>query len=141
MAVARVCRAALLAAALGACAPAVQAPGALPAGEAIVADRLFFGRDVPGGEAVSEEAWSAFLREVVTPRFPDGLTVWRGEGQWRNAAGETVREGVFVVEVFHPGGPAADLAILEIAAEYRRRFGQESVLRVTSPARWRFLER
>lgn len=41
-----------------------QAGGAEdPAGGTMVADRLF-------------------LAEVVTPRFPEGLTVWRAEGQW-----------------------------------------------------------
>lgn len=34
----------------------------------------FFGRNRPGGE-VSEEQFQKFLQTVVTPRFPDGLTV------------------------------------------------------------------
>jgi hypothetical protein len=31
-------------------------------------------------------------------------------------------------------------AIRATAAEYRRRFQQEAVLRVTSPARWQFID-
>lgn len=136
-------RAALVAAVLAAaaCTPPRPGPAPVPAGEAVVADRLFFGRSVPGGGTVSEQDWRAFLAEVVTPRFPAGLTVWRGEGQWRGAAGEIVREEVFVLEVFHPGGADVERTVSEIAAEYRRRFRQESVLRVTSDARWRFLDR
>lgn len=60
-----------------------QAGGAEdPAGGTMVADRLFLGRQIPGGGMVSDADWTAFLAEVVTPRFPEGLTVWRAEGQW-----------------------------------------------------------
>ena len=49
--------------------------------------QLFFGRSNAGGEVVSDEAWAAFLADTVTPRFPDGLTVVDGAGQWRDSAG------------------------------------------------------
>src|SRR5262249_4797549 len=39
----------------------------------LVADRLYFGRAIPGGGSVSDAAWTKFLEEVVTPRFPEGL--------------------------------------------------------------------
>jgi hypothetical protein len=127
---------------LAGCAPAVAAPPAPAASaeQAWVADRLFFGRSIPGGGTVSEEAWSAFLAEVVTLRFPDGLTVWRAEGQWRNAQGSIDRESTFVVEVFHPADGAADAALREIAAEYKRRFRQESVLMVRLSAEVDFFD-
>lgn len=131
-----------LALALGACAPAVHANAPAPAAawEAWMADRLYLGRSLPGGGTVSDDAWAAFLAEVVTPRFPDGLTVLRGDGQWRDARGVIVRESSFVLEVFHPAGAAADAALDEVAAEYRRRFGQKSVMRVRAPADVRFQE-
>lgn len=129
-----------LALALGACAPAVHANAPAPAAarEAWIADRLYLGRSMPGGGTVSDEAWAAFLAEVVTPRFPGGLPVLRGDGQWRDARGVIVRESSFVLEIFHPAGAAADAALDEIAAEYRRRFRQEFVMRVRSPADVRF---
>ncbi len=139
-------RGALLAGALalGACAPAVRAnPASMQpaaAGEAWTADRLYFGRAMPDGGTVSDSAWAAFLAEVVTPRFPDGLTVLRGEGQWRDPGGAIVRESSFVLEVFHPGGAEADAALEAIAAEYRRRFRQESVMRVRTRAQVEFQE-
>jgi hypothetical protein len=105
-----------------------------------VADRLYFGRNIPGGGTVSDSAWSVFLREVVTPRFPAGLTVFRAEGQWRGDDGSIDREQSFVVEVIHPAGPNAEADILAIAEEYKRRFNQEAVMRVTLPARPRFYE-
>jgi hypothetical protein len=135
----------VLALTLGACAPAVGANGpSTQAGPARsvgrMADRLYFGRGVPGGGTVSDSAWAAFLAEVVTPRFPDGLTVLRGEGQWRGEGGAVVREPTFIVEIYHAGGAGVDAALGEIAAEYRRRFRQESVMRVRSPAEVQFHE-
>jgi Protein of unknown function (DUF3574) len=126
---------------LGACAPRAR-PGAggPPAAELLVADRLVFGRSIPGGGLVAEEDWTAFLRDVVTPRFPNGLTVWRAEGQWRGPDGQLVREPVAVVEVFHPASARADSALDAVAIEYRRRFHQDAVLRVTSPVRTRFYD-
>ena len=111
-----------------------------PSARAMVAERLFFGRAIPGGGSVSDEAWATFLREVVTPRFPEGLTVWRAEGQWTDSLGRMVQEHVMVVEVFHPASARADSALVEIAREYKRRFRQEVVLGASAPARVRFHE-
>ena len=130
-----------LALVLAGCAPAV--PSTLPAPvaqEAWIADRLYFGRNVPGGGTVSEADWAAFLHDVVTPRFPDGMTVWRGQGQWRDAGGAVQAEDVIVVEILHPADPRADAALEEIAGEYKRRFRQESVLRVRAPAQARLFD-
>jgi hypothetical protein len=106
----------------------------------MVADRLFLGRQIPGGGMVSDAEWAAFLAEVVTPRFPEGLTIWRAEGQWLDPQGVTVREPVMVLEMVYPSDVTADVAIVEIAEEYRRRFRQEAVLRVTEEARVRVFE-
>ena len=35
----------------------------------------YFGRNASGQEVVTDSAWTRFLDEVVTPAFPDGLTV------------------------------------------------------------------
>jgi hypothetical protein len=40
---------------------------------------LLFGRG-----NVSDRNWDRFLADEVTPRFPDGLTVFDAKGQWRN---------------------------------------------------------
>ena len=138
-------RALSLALALAGCAPAVaRAPAPASAAavsrEAWVADRLYFGRSIPGGGTVSEDDWAAFLRDVVTPRFPDGLTVWRARGQWREAGGAIQGEDVVIVEILHPPSAQADAALEEIAREYRSRFRQEAVLRVRAPADARFFQ-
>ena len=119
-----------------ACAPAFAGPPG--AGQTWVSERLFFGRTIPGGGVVSDAEWATFLREVVTPRFPDGLTTWRAEGQWREATGEIVAEPSMVLEVYHRGTAADFAAVGEIADAYRTRFRQEAVLRVTDRVRVRF---
>ncbi|MGH7549170.1 MAG: DUF3574 domain-containing protein [Gemmatimonadota bacterium] len=101
----------------------------------MVADRLFLGRAIPDGGSVSEEEWEVFLEEVVTPRFPEGFTAWHAEGQWTDPRGALVEEPVMVIEIVHPASAEADSAIAAIAGEYRRRFRQDAVLRVTSDAR------
>jgi hypothetical protein len=128
---------------LAGCTPALTAsttPGRVAAAETWMSDRLFFGRDIPDGGSVSDEDWAAFLAEVVTPRFPDGLTVLRGEGQWLGADGRVVREPSFVVEVNHPPSAEVDAALDAIAEEYKRRFRQEAVMRVRTRAEVEFHE-
>jgi hypothetical protein len=116
---------------LGGCASLRPAAAPEPA---YLADRLYLGGAIPGGGSVSEAEWARFVDEVVTPRFPDGLTLWRAEGRWRDGHGASVREPVRVLEIVHPAAES-DAALEAIAREYRRRFRQEAVLRVTAPVR------
>ena len=108
--------------------------------EAVLADRLFCGLSIPGGGEVAEADWRAFIAEEVTPRFPDGLTIWRAEGQWRGADGVIAREPVLIIEILHPSDVRIDGKIIEIAEAFKTRFRQESVLRVTMPARMEFID-
>ena len=94
-----------------------------------VETQLFFGLARPDG-VVSEGEWAAFLAEVVTPRFPDGLTVLDAYGQYRDDAATVRSERTRVVLLVHEGSEAADGAIAAIVSEYERRFAQRSVLRV-----------
>ena len=106
---------------------AVQTPA-----QTMVADRLFFGRNIPAGGTVSDVEWAQFLSAVITPRFPKGLTIWQANGQWLDPRGVVVREPVFVVEIFHEKSDAIDASIAAIAVEYKKKFGQDAVLRATS---------
>ena len=95
-----------------------------------VSDRLFCGRSIPGGGTVSDAELAAFVDEIVEPRFPVGFTMWSARGEWRGGG-----EDVIVFEFIHPRLEERDRAVREIADAYRRRFRQEAVLRVTTPAR------
>ena len=110
-------------------------PAPEPARERLQLDRLYFGRAIGDTGLVSDSAWTMFVREVVTPRFPAGITTWRAEGQWRSEAGPIVREPSVVLEVVHPSGSVDERALDEIVREYKRRFRQEAVLRLTSEVR------
>ena len=102
-------------------------------------ERLYFGRNVGNGLAVTDSAWTVFVQQVVGVRLPAGFTYWSAEGAWRDSSGRQVREPSFVVEVVHaPGSAGADSAIVAIIVEYKRRFNQQSVLRVLSPGRASF---
>jgi hypothetical protein len=103
---------------------------ACPGGEAMsIQDSLYFGTARPAGTVTAEE-WAQFLRDTVTPRFPQGLTVWPASGQWRGADGEVVREASYVLVLIHPDDAASERAVREIVTAYKTRFEQEAVLRV-----------
>ena len=99
----------------------------------LVSDTLYFGTERPGGIVTSAE-WSEFLAAVVTPRFPEGLSVWQASGQWRSAIGAITNESSHVLSLMHPATEAAESSIRAIVAEYKNRFQQEAVLRVKSDA-------
>lgn len=118
---------AALLAALTAC---QAGPGACPAGtESRQRVELYFGRDSPNG-SVSDEDWQGYLDEVLTPAFPQGLTVLRAKGQWVGGGGERVSEDSFVVLIYLPAGSLAEDSIDSAVAAYKSRFAQESVLLV-----------
>ena len=120
---------------LFACAPAIQSPGMEP----VVAERLYFGRTIADTLGVTDSAWTVFVTDIVSARLPGGFTFWKAEGQWRGVDGRPKREPSFVLEVVHPARSAeTDAAILAIIAEYKRRFGQEGVLRVVTVGRASF---
>ena len=92
---------------------------------------LFFGTAAPGG-VVTEERFLAFLDTAVTPRFPDGLTLFKGHGRFTGENGALVKEDPFV------GHPPPPVRALQGERQedrsnppvYKTQFQQESVLRV-----------
>jgi hypothetical protein len=106
------------------------APGCQP----YARTELFFGTDRPGG-AVSEQEFQAFTDAEITPRFPDGLTALPGSGQFRGSTGALVRERSTVLILLYPIRSEGDSGakIDEIRELYKRKFSQESVLRVDEP--------
>jgi hypothetical protein len=104
----------------------------------MVRDVLYFGRNRPTGGVVSDGEWQRFLDEVVTPRFPAGLTIVAGDGQWRGQNGTLEHEQAEIVTLLHGGDARARRAVAEVVAEYKRRFQQEAVLRERTPTCARF---
>lgn len=103
--------------------------------EPFIRSELYFGSERPNKPEVSDVEFKQFLDEVVTPRFPDGLTVLKGFGQFRESNGMIVQESSFVLIVLYPKDSLRESSakIEEIRALYLKRFEQESVLRVDDP--------
>ncbi|MGL4286411.1 MAG: DUF3574 domain-containing protein [Phreatobacter sp.] len=123
----------LLAGCVGTTGPVDQACQQLN-GRRMLQAELFFGRDIAGQGRVSQAQWSAFLRETVTPRFPDGLTVLPASGQWRDRdTGRVSREPSFLVRLVFAETPETLARLAEVRAAYMQRFRQQSVGLVLSP--------
>lgn len=116
-------------------APPTPPAAACPAGAPMMTAQLFFGRSLKGGGSVTEAAWRDFLTKSITPRFPDGLTVLDGYGQWRNPATSQIsREASTLVEIVTDETPETLAKLQAIRGEYRAAFHQESVGLVLNPS-------
>jgi hypothetical protein len=94
---------------------------------------LYFGRDLGGDAVVSEEAFRNFLAEVVTPLFPDGLSVVEVAGQFRDSEGAIVREPTKLLIILVPDAAGVAPDVETIVAAYKERFDQQSVLHAEQP--------
>jgi hypothetical protein len=95
-------------------------------------ERLYFGRNIGDSAVVSDSAWSGFLRDVLTPAFPEGSTVWDAAGQWQSPDGAQVRERSFVVELVHLVTPDVEARVQRVMEAYKKKFAQQSVLRMVT---------
>jgi hypothetical protein len=99
--------------------------------------RLYFGlgpADAPD-KGVTEAAWSVFLDQEITPRFPSGLSVVDCYGQWlsqRTHKVERLRSKMLLID--YPATAQNSARVEAIRAAWKQRTGDRSVLRVTQPA-------
>jgi hypothetical protein len=118
-----------------------QLPEALaknPCEKILTKEELYFGLSKPAGGAVSEAEWQLFLNDVITPRFPAGLTVVAANGQYLSSSSELTKENTKLVILIYENSPKKNQMIAQIIEAYKRIFHQESVLRVTSSVRVSF---
>ena len=79
--------------------------------------------------------WRQFLAREVTPRFPDGLTVYETTGQWRDPQRNVVvREKSRVLRIIIAADEPANDKIEAVVAAYKKQFAQKSVGIVARPA-------
>ena len=100
-------------------------------GQPMVETRLYFGLRIDESTVVKDSEWREFIDAEVTTRFPDGLTVLEGYGQWRDKD-EITHEPSRVLVIVHGGD--ADERIAALVGAYRQRFKQQAVLRVDTAA-------
>ena len=104
--------------------------------EQFLRTELFFGASKPDGSEISRREFRRFLKEEVTPRFPDGLTVLTGTGQFRDLESDKIiREKSMVLIMLYPLNSLKECSekIEQIRKAYKVRFKQQSVLRVDDP--------
>lgn len=103
-----------------------------PDSEPWVRGELYFGTTKDDGTAYAPEEFDAFLDTEITPRFPDGLTLLTGLGQWQGEGDEEVlQERSQVLIILYPLESARESSakLEEIRDLYEAQFNQFSVLR------------
>jgi Asp-tRNA(Asn)/Glu-tRNA(Gln) amidotransferase A subunit family amidase len=109
--------------------PALAAPCPLPGQKPMLLVKMYFGQ---GSDA---RAWDRFLADTVTPRFPDGFTVYDARGQWMDPKTHRLtREASKVIEIAAPDTSMVRARVGDIARDYRAKFKQQSVGIVTTAA-------
>ena len=91
---------------------------------------LFFGLSKPTHPYVNDYQFQDFMDTEVTPRFPDGLTLLSGIGQYQNESGNIVQEKSRVLILLYPPSGRSSSAVDQIRTAYVNRFNQMGVLRV-----------
>lgn len=99
-------------------------------GEIFARTELLFGLSRSNGPDITEEEFQGFIDLQVTPRFPEGLTLLSGNGQFQDSAGNIIQEGSKLLILLYPFSKDRSALVDEVRAEYKSAFQQESVLRV-----------
>jgi hypothetical protein len=96
---------------------------------------LYFGTAKSDGSVVTEAKFREFVDRYVTPRFPDGLTLLKGDGQFRGEDNQVIKEQSFVLILLYPADTFDESSrrIEKIRSDYKGLHDQESVLRVDDP--------
>lgn len=82
-----------------------------------------------------DSRWENYINEAVTPRFPEGLTLLEGTGQWRVKEGQTPRRNrTRILILIHKDTEENSRKVDEIRTLWKEISGQQSVLRVSQPA-------
>ncbi len=104
-----------------------------------VQTELFFGIALKSSDASlreeGERRWQSFLDREVTPRFPDGLSVFDVSGQWlspkRNAISYEYSKALLIL---YRNSPQHSADIEAIRDAWKKLTNDESVLRIIQPA-------
>lgn len=75
-----------------------------------------------------------FVDREVTPRFPDGVTVVEGGGQWKGADNRLMREAAKMVLIVLPASGDGHARMEAVRTAYRVQFKQDPVVVVPPPA-------
>ncbi|GAB4372511.1 MAG: hypothetical protein Kow00121_14940 [Elainellaceae cyanobacterium] len=99
---------------------------------ALIQEDLYFGRNIGTTGQVTETEFQQFLNQIITPLFPDGLTVYNAKGQFLDSTNTQIREPSKVVSLLYEDSLTNRRSINQIIDTYKNQFQQESVLRVAN---------
>ena len=104
--------------------PVSAAPVAkYPSGSSqMVRTELYFG-------VIPRSQWDGFLKQVVTPLFPEGLTWFDVQGQWRAPDDVTRKLPSRMLIVLYADSRRNDQAIERVRREFKNQFHHLAVLR------------
>lgn len=102
-------------------------------GSAMQQTQLWFGLSKPDGQSISTQQWQHFVDQVITPAFPQGLSVVEARGQWLGNDGVRVSENSRGLLLIYPASKEKSYAIDLIRTRYQQLFAQESVMRIDQP--------
>jgi len=95
---------------------------------------LYFGGGLRKERGDYETVWNDYLDNVVTPRFPEGLTLIEATGQWRVKEGKAPRRrSSKIIILIHEATPEKLRNLDEIRSIWKEKSGHISVLKVTVP--------
>ena len=100
----------------------------LPEEQRMLVAELFFGRGIKGRQPLTDGEWAEFAAQTITPNFPDGFTVFDGEGQWRNPqTGQIAANRTKILLVAAQREPDLARRLSAVIHAYKARFHQQSV--------------
>lgn len=108
-------------------------PQGCPAGQAqLRTAQMFLGTKTFATPA--ERDLRRFVDQEVTPRFPDGVTVVDGGGQWKGSENRMIREAAKVVLVVLPTAGDSHGKVEAVRIAYRTRFKQDPLVVLPPPS-------
>ena len=100
--------------------------------------RIYCGLSKPDGSTVSDDMLDSFINGTLSHEFPDGFSVLRADGGWRDmATGCTIREPSAIFELAH--GKQDAERVLAVARAYKEAFGQQAVMVASVPVTTQFV--
>jgi len=108
--------------------PAAPYSCLLPPEQRVLVAELFFSRGIKGREPQTDVEWAEFAAQTITPNFPDGFTVFDGEGQWRNPqTGYIAATRTKILLVAARREPDLARRLSAVIDAYKTEFHQQSV--------------
>lgn len=102
---------------------------------------LYFGMSIPTGGKVSQCKWNKFVKENITPNFPEGSTILKAKGQWLDDSTKTTiseKSRVFIVVYTQSQQQDTDEKLKQISSAYIKLFNQQGVMRVDEEVQVQF---